>query len=145
VDHPEEVIRSMDLVLELWDELQNRSGPFLFRMHGQSMWPVAPSGSVLAIYPCPSSSLKQGDLVTYRKGSRVVTHRVLAVGEDDSVFTWGDSLPAADPRVAACDVLGRALVSTRGPLLPRAATIAVGARWLVAVIARAYRGRRPLS
>jgi signal peptidase len=109
----------MSVVLALWDELRGRPGPFHFELRGVSLWPAAPEGSILAVSPCPASALRAGDLVTFRRDRRVITHRVIAVVEGDHVLAWGDSLLHPDPLIAPADVLGRATVVRRGPTLSR--------------------------
>lgn len=117
--HAPDVLRSMSVVLALWDELCGRPGPFHFELRGVSLWPAAPEGSILAVSPCPASALRAGDLVTFRRDHRVITHRVIAVVEGDRVLAWGDSLLRPDPLIAPADVLGRAIVVRRGPTLSR--------------------------
>jgi signal peptidase len=110
----------MAALLALWDELRARPGPFHLEMRGGSMWPAAPEGSVLAVEPCPASVLRAGELVTFRRGCVVVTHRVIAIAPDGCVIAWGDSLLRPDPPIPPGDVLGRARVVQRGPMLFRA-------------------------
>ncbi len=142
--HPEEVVRSMELILELWDELREKPGPFLFTMRGQSMWPSAPEGSVLAIHPCAAGALSPGDLVTYRRGRRVITHRVVGIARDGDVAAWGDSLLEADQPVRPNDVLGRAFVRTRGRVWPTARIALVAVRWMGSLLTRGMsNGSRP--
>jgi signal peptidase len=119
--HAPEVLRSMRVLLELWDDLRDKPGPFHFELRGVSMWPAAPEGSILAVTPCPSSALRAGELVTFRRDRRILTHRVVELGAGGQVVAWGDSLLRPDPPIAAADVLGRATVVRRGPMvsLPR--------------------------
>jgi len=117
--HAPEVLRSMDVVLALWDELRARPGPFHFELRGVSLWPAAPEGSLLAVSPCAASALREGDLVTFRRAGRVITHRVIAVDEAGRVLAWGDSLLRPDPLIAPGDVLGRAAIVRRGPTIAR--------------------------
>ena len=130
----------MGALLALWDELRALPGPFHLEMRGASMWPAAPEGSLLAVHPCASTALRPGDLVTFRRGSTVVTHRVVAVAEDGRVTAWGDSLLRPDPPIPAADVLGRAAVLRRGSLVfrsgPGLAAAARASFWTGYVAAR---------
>jgi signal peptidase len=83
-------------------------------MRGASMWPAAPEGSVLAVTPCTAAALRPGDLVVFRLGAAVITHRVIGVDEGGRVRAWGDALLRPDPPIAPGDVLGRARVVQRG-------------------------------
>jgi hypothetical protein len=75
-DHPPEVLRSMETIVALWDELRSRPGPFHLVLRGSSMWPAAPEGSLLAVTPCPAAALVAGEMVTFKIGDRIITHRV---------------------------------------------------------------------
>ncbi len=109
----------MDVILALWDELRASPGPFRFELRGASMWPAAPEGTLLAVSPCSVAALHPGDLVTFRRRGLVVTHRVIAVRDDGRVIAWGDSLLRPDAPIDPEDVLGRAVVVRRGPVLSR--------------------------
>jgi signal peptidase len=117
--YPPEVVRSMRVLLALWDELRDKPGPFHFELRGASMWPAAPEGSILAVAPCPASALREGDLVTFRRDRALITHRVVGLDPRGRVLAWGDSLLHPDPPIAPADVLGRATVVRRGPTLAR--------------------------
>jgi signal peptidase I len=99
-------------VLALWDELRSRPGPFYVRMVGSSMWPAAPTGSLLAVSPCSLRDLAIGDLVTFRRGKSLVTHRVHAL-EGRRVITWGDTSLVSDGAIFEDAILGRAVVVER--------------------------------
>lgn len=103
----------MQLLVDLWDELRARPGPYSFTLLGASMWPAAPPGSVLSVGPCESRALLPGELVVFRHRGSIVTHRVVRVLEDGRVLSWGDSLLAPDGFIAPMDVLGKARIVTR--------------------------------
>jgi hypothetical protein len=134
--HAPEVIQSLDTVLELWEELKKTPGPHLFVMHGVSMWPAVPDGSILAVRPCRSRELAPGQMVTFRRQGTVVTHRVIEVGLDGQVLAWGDSVLARDAPIDPADVLGAATLMRRGPLRGPA-PVRVALRRVLAVFARA--------
>lgn len=59
-----------------------------------SMRPTHPAGSVIVSVPVPSSSVRVGDVITYRipvEDRRIVTHRVVEVVEPGVVRTKGDA------------------------------------------------------
>lgn len=68
----------------------------------QSMQPTMPAGSVVLVTPVDASTVRVGDVITYRipvKDRRVVTHRVVEVVERGSapvVRTKGDAANAVD-------------------------------------------------
>ena len=126
----------MAKVVALWDELRAQPGPFHLALRGQSMWPAAPEGSLLAVTPCPTSALRPGDMVTFRMGVRVLTHRVRRVLPTGHVVSWGDSLLEADPPIPPEDVLGRAETVRRGPLFVGRPRLRLTVRRLLASLAR---------
>jgi signal peptidase len=136
VGHAPEVIRSLEALLALWEELRAAPGPYLFTMRGGSMWPAVPDGSILAVRPCPSHELAPGCMVTFRRAGTIVTHRVVEVNADGGVLAWGDSVLAPDAPIGRDDVLGEAVLVRRGPLrFPSQVRVAV--RRVGAAVARA--------
>ncbi|AKT43453.1 S24/S26 family peptidase [Chondromyces crocatus] len=113
----------MGVLLALWEELRQRSGPFHVEMRGASMWPAAPEGSLLAVTPCSVGALSPGELVMFRRGAAVITHRVIRVTACGQVICWGDALLEPDTAVRAEDVLGRVTVVKRGALMVPARSV----------------------
>ena len=105
--------RSQQLLLALWDELRRLPGPHLFVLHGVSMWPAVPDGSLLAVRPCRGDELAPGDLVTFRRRATIVTHRVISVDSTGRVIARGDSVLSPDQPIEPEDVFGRATVVRR--------------------------------
>lgn len=76
--------------------------PFLFQIHlfavlTGSMEPAIPSGSLIIVRP--TGHYKTGDIITYRIGSSLVTHRVVDVLTDkvqQQFLTQGDANRVAD-------------------------------------------------
>ena len=126
----------METIVALWDELRSRPGPFHLVLHGSSMWPAAPEGSLVSVTPCPAHALRPGDMVTFKFGQRVITHRVHRSLADGRVCTWGDSILVADPPLRDGDILGRAEVLRRGPLFKGRPRIRLTLRRLLAELAR---------
>lgn len=111
---PPEILRSLETLLALWDELRATPGPHQFVMRGSSMWPAVPDGSVLEVHPCSPTALRPGQMVTFRRLGTVVTHRVMSITPRGEVIAWGDSLLAPDEPIPARDVLGEARLVRSG-------------------------------
>jgi signal peptidase len=126
----------MEAIVALWVELKAHPGPFHLVMRGSSMWPAAPEGSLMSVTPCPIRSLSPGEMVTFKIGRRIITHRVHRVLADGRVCAWGDSILTADPPLGDDDVLGRAEVLRRGPLFKGRPRIRLTLRRLLAELAR---------
>jgi signal peptidase len=129
------VSRSLEVILALWDELRAAPGPHRFVMRGVSMWPAVPEGSILEVRPCASRDLLPGQMVTFRRGNTVVTHRVRAIDERGRVAAWGDSVLRPDAPIEPDDVLGEATLVRRGRLRDRA-SVRLAVRRLLAEVAR---------
>jgi signal peptidase len=86
-----------------------------------SMDPAVPAGAVIAVKPVNPAEVKPGDIITFRAGGRLVTHRVFEVTGDAasrSFVTKGDGNEDPDPTpVPASAVTGRVVFDV--PLLGR--------------------------
>jgi signal peptidase len=87
----------------------------LLSVQSGSMLPSLPVHSVVAVdRHCPFP-LKSGDIITYRSGGRLITHRVIAAGFDGAFYyiTKGDANRGADPDpVREHEVFGRVVFVT---------------------------------
>ena len=74
-----------------------------------SMEPAIPVGSLIYYHSCRFEALKTGDVVTFKSGDSLVTHRITAVnGISRTVNTKGDNNPSEDPNpVAENEIAGR--------------------------------------
>lgn len=61
-------------LLELWREGRR---PFILRLEGNSMNPVARSGDRVTIQPVAPEQLRRGDIVALHQGDAVVVHRLV--------------------------------------------------------------------
>jgi signal peptidase len=78
-----------------------------------SMEPSIATGGLVLTRQVDPSSIVVGDVVTYRSGEDLVTHRVVgdAVDGDHTMLqTRGDATESADPPVRRSDVVGRAVL-----------------------------------
>lgn len=83
-----------------------------------SIWP----GDIVEIVRTDVTSLRNGDVVVFESGDRLLCHRIRAIeftGADPHVCTRGDHLSHDDPVSSAASVLGR--VVTSAPPAPLAA------------------------
>lgn len=83
-----------------------------------SMTPTLGVGSVAAIEPVDPAAVRPGDVITYRDGDHLTTHRVVDVhaGAERSFVTKGDANEDNDPTAVEADaVVGRVLFDV--PLL----------------------------
>jgi signal peptidase len=78
-----------------------------------SMEPSIATGGLVLTRQVDPSSIAVGDVVTYRSGDDLVTHRVVedAVDGDHTMLrTRGDATESADPPVRRSDVVGSAVL-----------------------------------
>lgn len=103
---------------------------------GRSMLPFIQDGDrVLVAHGC--ADVRRGDVVVFRRGGRLIAHRVLRIyhRRSERVFiTKGDHIRRFDPPVNANEIVGRVLAVERGGrqmALDATAWRVVG--WLIAV------------
>jgi hypothetical protein len=103
IDHP-----TRSALLELWREGRR---PFILRLEGNSMSPVALSGDRVTIQPVTPEQLRSGDIVALHQGDAVVVHRLVMArtAGAGSYCQKGDNSPIWT-RVGANAVLGRVTV-----------------------------------
>lgn len=78
-----------------------------FVIAGESMEPSLKRGAVVIDRPVTTSGLEEGDIVTFRSASQVVTHRVLTV-TPEGITTQGDNNQMADSTVVTnAELLGQ--------------------------------------
>ena len=123
----------LEAALEMW----SRAGKqYFIPITGCSMLPLIQEGDrVLVAHSC--ASVRRGDVIVFRRGGRLVAHRVLRIyrRRSEPVFiTKGDNVRRFDPPVNASEVAGRVLTVERGGwqmALDTAAWRTVG--WLIAL------------
>ena len=98
--------RLTDEILELWKSQGKQS---VLKTTGFSMLPTLEPGDEIVVRHIDVGEIKRGDLVTFKVGPEVVTHRVLKRIETDGDFSFlqkGDKGPRCFP-LPACTVVGR--------------------------------------
>jgi GNAT superfamily N-acetyltransferase len=136
-------------VLHTWRAIAGAGVPVEVRVSGGSMRPLLTPGTILTVLPCAPGDLRVGDVVVARAaGGRVVAHRLVGRRGADLILR-GDALGAADPPVAAPDVLGRAVALRRGAFTVDLDTPAARAAGLVltraSFLARGVNVLRPVA
>jgi signal peptidase I len=85
----------------------------LYAVRTGSMTPTYPTGSLVIDRPASSDRLQPGTVITFRVGSELVTHRLVATGTD-GLQTRGDANRTADPwRLPARNVVGEVVGGLR--------------------------------
>ena len=89
-------------------------GMSFFTIYGGSMMPTIPIGSVVAVKSVEASTIKVGDIITFRtgaEGDKVATHRVVEVSNGSGALSFrtaGDSNANPDGNaVLAENVVGK--------------------------------------
>ena len=91
---------------ELVDEVARTSGEVRLKVTGASMLPALWPGDVIAVQRCSFADLRPGQIVLYRQEGKLTAHRIQRISPGH-VITRGDSVPACDPPVGECGVVGR--------------------------------------
>jgi len=98
--------RLADEVLELWKSKGRRS---VLKTTGLSMVPTLEPGDEIVVRHADFGEIKRGDLVTFKVGPEVVTHRVIKRRETDGDLSFvqkGDKGARTLPLPASC-VIGK--------------------------------------
>jgi signal peptidase I len=98
------------------------SGSMELRARGSSMFPTVRPGDVLMIEPAGTEQVRVGDVVVTANDSGFVSHRVVAIGNDDKgawLITRGDASTVSDFAVRDNDLVGRvAYMIRKGKIIP---------------------------
>lgn len=94
-----------EAALKLWQQVE---GEHWIPIHGRSMQPLLHDGDAVRVRH-GTLPQRRGDLVVFRQGEQLVTHRVLRIhyGAEMIFHTQGDNTWRPDPPVAQTAVLGR--------------------------------------
>jgi phage repressor protein C with HTH and peptisase S24 domain len=89
-----------------WIEARLRAGLGAWLpLSGFSMSPALSDGDRLEVAPLAAPP-RAGEIVVMRRGSRLITHRLISLSEGLAV-TRGDACSSDDPPVPAADLIGR--------------------------------------
>jgi signal peptidase I len=90
-------------------DARSHAGVGVYVLRSGSMSPGMPTGT--AIITRPATTYVPGDAITYREGTRTVTHRVVEVTADGRFVTKGDANASHDSwLVDPADVRGKVAV-----------------------------------
>lgn len=102
---------------ELAAEVIRSFGSLRLRVVGTSMLPVLWPGDILSVHRHNPTEVKAGDVVVFRNGRRLVTHRVIHRTPYQKSIQWvtrGDRLKYDDAPVSSHELLGRVVSIQRG-------------------------------
>jgi signal peptidase I len=94
-------------------------------LHGDSMWPAIPAGSVVDVQRISAADIRLGDVVVWQKGPDLIAHRVVQKVRSDAALllrTRGDNCADCDQLLSPQQVLGRITGIRQGQDTPRRAT-----------------------
>jgi len=100
--------RVTDKVLSLW---KSKGKTTVLKTTGLSMMPTIEPGDEVVLRHIEGDEIRRGDLVTFKVGPEVVTHRIIKRIETDgkvSLLQKGDSGPRSFPLPAEC-VVGKVI------------------------------------
>lgn len=103
----------LEAALELWGQ---STGKRLIPVTGRSMLPTLNAGDLLLL-AAGSRRVRSGDIVVFRSGTGLVSHRVLTARQEASgwvYLTKGDNLFSLDAPVPSTGVMGVARAVIRG-------------------------------
>jgi len=99
------------------DNLLKDGRTTLFKMNGNSMFPVLKDGDVGMVQQCDPEKLRIGDIVVFKSRDKFVAHRLIKIQKKGTLtfFTArGDKNPINDPPFTAEALAGQIIQFTRG-------------------------------
>jgi signal peptidase I len=96
--------------------LADSGATFRVEVRGLSMYPFLKDGDVVEVAPVQIGEVELGDVVFFRSGDRLLTHRVVEIVVDDRgthLRTRGDSFRQEDPPISEADLVGLVTVVCR--------------------------------
>jgi hypothetical protein len=137
------------LKCELAGEVLRSAGRLRLGVSGWSMLPAFWPKDTLVIERANCDEVCVGDVVLFRRGHRVVVHRVIGkAGEasNQTVRTQGDGMPYADDPVNSSDLMGRvSLILRRGRSFQPGRSLNLPERIAAALVRRSYWAGRILT
>ena len=134
--------------LDVSTELLREGFCINFQTPGQSMYPTIRDGEKVLVEPVLTDALKRGDVLLYRRGERLIAHRLLRIERtaEISLILRGDALGQADAPIHPNQVLGRVVsVERQGlehRLKARPDSLKAGARRLILRLRKGLAGIR---
>jgi hypothetical protein len=104
----EDISRYIRLALHISRISQAPDKPVRLMVVSGSMSPLLLPGDSIYMEFAPPESLKRGDIVVFRKGESLVTHRLVSIGPN-GCLTKGDALFRCDSSITRADIAGRVI------------------------------------
>jgi signal peptidase I len=119
-----------DLLKELGYRLLAEGKVLRIRSDGYSMYPQIKPGSFLLIEPVGDiSSLKENEIIAWKRSSGMVVHRLVRIersGKVNTYITRGDSCHGEDEPLNAEQIVGKVVRIVTGDKFDRENTIQMG-------------------
>jgi len=97
-------------ILYLGEELLNEGFELQITLGGYSMSPYLSNGETVIIKKESFNSLKIGDIIVFRSGSKMIAHRIIVIRKNKqrtALFTKGDSLVFFDKPITEERYIGK--------------------------------------
>jgi len=102
------LITSITFVILLFNILSIYHVPFvglqLFKVSSGSMEPTIKISNLIIVKR--TSDFKEGDIVTYKRGSEYITHRIVDI-QDEQIITKGDANNTTDRPIKRNQIIGK--------------------------------------
>jgi signal peptidase I len=94
------------LQCELVADVARAFGEVRLKVTGASMLPAVWPGDLVTVQPSNIAALQPGQIVSYRREQRLITHRIKCIF-DGHLIVQGDSVRQCDAPVSASEVVGQ--------------------------------------
>lgn len=106
----------INLILS-FEENTHIFGIYMFNIVSESMEPTFYKDDLVIVKRCKMQELKKGDIITFKQDDRTISHRMIAITQEDGEFkfiTKGDNNDILDKEtVEMKDVYGKVLFSVK--------------------------------
>lgn len=106
----------INLILS-FEENTHIFGIYMFNIVSESMGPTFYKDDLVIVKRCKMQELKKGDIITFKQDDRTISHRMIAITQEDGEFkfiTKGDNNDILDKEtVEMKDVYGKVLFSVK--------------------------------
>ena len=106
----------INLILS-FEENTHIFGIYMFNIVSESMEPTFYKDDLVIVKRCKMQELKKGDIITFKQDDRTISHRMIAITQEDGEFkfiTKGDNIDILDKEtVEMKDVYGKVLFSVK--------------------------------
>lgn len=106
----------INLILS-FEENTHIFGIYMFNIVSESMEPTFYKDDLVIVKKCKMQELQKGDIITFKQDDRTISHRMIAITQEDGEFkfiTKGDNNDILDKeKVEMKDVYGKVLFSVK--------------------------------